>query len=305
MRRYEGKAVVVTGGGSGIGRATAKRLASEGGRVLVADINLEGAEETAKQIRDAGGDAVATKCDVSKEEDVKALIAGAVERFGKLDCVASVAGVGKFIRTTETTMDDWNRMIGINLTGSFLVSRESIPHLIKTKGALVLTSSIAGVKSHPYSAAYCASKGGVTLLTKALAVEYARKNIRINCVAPGGVETPLIGSFALPPGGSPMQISRIAPIMDRMATPEEVASAIAFLGADEASYVCGATLVVDGAMSCLGDDHGKLRFLEGRRGEPRAPRPRRLRRSRDPGGGIAFAGQSHRSRAARAGARSR
>ena len=251
MRRYEGKAVVVTGGGSGIGRATAKRIASEGGRILVADRNLDGAEQTAAAIRAAGGDAVAWQCDVSKEEDAKATIAKAVELFGKLDVLASVAGVGRFIRTNDTTLDDWNQMISVNLTGSFLMSREALPHVIKTKGAIVLTSSIAGVKSHPYSAAYCASKGGVVQLCKALAVEYARKNVRINCVAPGGVETPLIASFALPPGGSPMQISRIAPIMDRMATPEEVAAAIAFLGADEASYICGATLVVDGGMSCL------------------------------------------------------
>lgn len=239
----------MTGGGSGIGRATARRLASEGARVVVADRNLDGAEQTAKTIRDAGGDAAAIRCDVSSEADVKAVVAATVERLGKLDVLANVAGVGGFHRTTETTLDDWNRMIAVNLTGTFLMAREVIPHLLKTKGAIVATASIAGVKSHPYSAAYCASKGGVVMMVKALAVEYARKNVRINCVAPGGVETPLLASFQLPAGGSQQQLMRIAPIMDRMATPEEVAAAIAFLGSDEASYVNGSVLVVDGAMS--------------------------------------------------------
>jgi len=251
MRRFEGKVSVVTGGGSGIGRAAALRLAKEGSKVLVADLNLEGAEETAKRIADAGGEAVAIRCNVSKEADAKATIDAAVEKWGKLDVLANVAGVGGFKRTLDTSLEDWQRMLDVNLTGTFLMCREALPHVLKTKGAIVTTASIAGVKSHPYSAAYCASKGGVVLLTKALAVEYARKNVRINCVCPGGVETPLIASFQLPPGGSQQQLMRIAPIMDRMALPEEVAAAIAFLASDEASYVCGATLVVDGAMSAL------------------------------------------------------
>lgn len=250
MKRFEGKSVVVTGAGSGIGRATATRFASEGARVLVADINVEGAEKTAADIKAAGGDAIATKCDVSNPESAKATIELAVKTFGKLDVLANVAGVGGFHRTLDVTIEMWNRMIGVNLTGSFLMAQAALPHVIEQKGAIVFTASIAGLKSHPYSAAYCASKGGVVQMTKALAVEYARKGVRINCVCPGGVETPMLGQFQLPPGGSQRQLMRIAPIVDRNATPEEVAGAITFLASDDATYINGTSLVVDAAMSC-------------------------------------------------------
>jgi NAD(P)-dependent dehydrogenase (short-subunit alcohol dehydrogenase family) len=250
MKRFEGKSVLVTGGGSGIGRATAERFAKEGARVMVADINVEGAEKTAADIQKQEGDAIATRLDVSDPVSAKAAMDLTVSRFGKLDVLASVAGVGGFKRTLEVTMDDWNRMIGINLTGSFLMAQNALPHVLKTKGAIVFVASIAGIKSHPYSAAYCASKGGVVQLAKALAVEYARKDVRVNCVCPGGVETPMIGQFQIPEGGSQQQIMRIAPIVNRMARPDEVASAIAFLASSDASYVNGATLVVDAAMSC-------------------------------------------------------
>lgn len=250
MKRFEGKSVVVTGAGSGIGRATAKRFASEGARVLVADVNVEGAEKTVAEIKAAGGDALSVRCDVSDPASAKGAIDLAVSTFGKLDVLANVAGVGGFHRTADVTMEIWSRMIAINLTGSFLMAQAALPHVIAQKGAIILTASIAGLKSHPYSAAYCASKGGVVQMTKALAVEYARKGVRINCVCPGGVETPMLGQFALPPGGSQRQLMRIAPIVDRNATPEEVAGAIAFLASEDATYINGTSLVVDAAMSC-------------------------------------------------------
>ena len=250
MKRFEGKSVVVTGAGSGIGRATAKRFASEGARVLVADVNVEGAEKTVAEIKAAGGDALSVRCDVSDPASAKGAIDLAVSTFGKLDVLANVAGVGGFHRTADVTMEIWSRMIAINLTGSFLMAQAALPHVIAQKGAIILTASIAGLKSHPYSAAYCASKGGVVQMTKALAVEYARKGVRINCVCPGGVETPMLGQFALPPGGSQRQRMRIAPIVDRNATPEEVAGAIAFLASEDATYINGTSLVVDAAMSC-------------------------------------------------------
>ncbi len=249
MKRFEGKSVVVTGAGSGIGRATAKRFASEGARVLVTDVNVDGAAETVKQITDAGGDAASSRCDVSDPASARAAIDLAVASFGKLDALANVAGVGGFHRTLDVTFEQWSRMIAINLTGSFLMAQAALPHVIATKGAIILTASIAGLKSHPYSAAYCASKGGVVQMTKALAVEYARKGVRINCVCPGGVETPMLGQFSLPPGGSQRQLVRIAPIVDNYASPDEVAGAIAFLASPDASYISGTALVVDMAMS--------------------------------------------------------
>src|ERR1700722_9008152 len=238
MKRFEGRVAIVTGAGSGIGRATAERLASEGARVVCADVNQAGGEGTAGRIRGAKGEARAVRCDVSDPAAITALVDGAVKAWGKLDVVANVAGIGGFKRTTDVTLEDWNRMIGINLTGPFLVCRAALPHILASKGAIINTASVAGVKSHPYSAAYCASKGGVVLLTKALAVEYGRKEVRINCVCPGGIETPLINEFKLPSGVSEAALVRISPL-GRMGLPTEVAGTIAFLASADAAYING------------------------------------------------------------------
>jgi NAD(P)-dependent dehydrogenase (short-subunit alcohol dehydrogenase family) len=247
MGRFDGRSIFVTGAGSGIGRATAERFGKEGGRVVCADVNLPGAEQTAATIQAAGGEAVALPCDVTSPGAVNEAIAEAVRRHGGLHVLANVAGIGFFRRTTETTLEEWNRMIAVNLTGQFLTCKEAIPHILKTRGAIINTASVAGVKSHPYSAAYCASKGGVVQLTRALAVEYGRKDVRINCICPGGIETPLIGQFNLPEGVSQAALTRIMPL-GRMGKPEEVAGTIAFLASDDAMYVNGATIVVDGGM---------------------------------------------------------
>jgi NAD(P)-dependent dehydrogenase (short-subunit alcohol dehydrogenase family) len=247
LRRFEGRSIFVSGAASGIGRATAERFGREGGRVACADEDLPGAEESAATIRSAGGDAFALPCDVTNPGAVTEAIAETVRRNGGLHVLANVAGIGFFRRTTETTLDEWNRMIAVNLTGQFLTCKEAIPHLLKAKGAIINTASVAGLKSHPYSAAYCASKGGVVQLTRALAVEYGRKDVRINCVCPGGVETPLIAKFTLPEGVSQAALTRIMPL-GRMGKPDEVAGTIAFLASDDATYINGATIVVDGGM---------------------------------------------------------
>jgi NAD(P)-dependent dehydrogenase (short-subunit alcohol dehydrogenase family) len=247
MKRFEGKVILVSGAASGIGRATARRFGDEGARVVAADVNEAGAAETAALVREAGGEAEPVLCDVTNPAHAKSAVEGAVARHGRLDVLANVAGIGGFRRTTETTLEEWNRMIAVNLTGQFLLCQQAIPHLLAVKGAIVNTASVAGLKSHPYSAAYCASKGGVVLLTKALAVEYGRKGLRINCLCPGGIETPLIAQFQLPAGVSQAALLRIAPL-DRMGKPEEVAGVIAFLASEDASYVNGATIVVDGGM---------------------------------------------------------
>ncbi len=247
MTRFEGRVVIVTGAASGIGRATAQRFGAEKGKVVCVDIKLAGAEETAASIRAAGGEAKAVACDVSNPAQVKATVEGAVAEYGRLDVLCNVAGIGGFQRTTEVTFEQWNRFIGVNLTGQFLMCQAAIPHILKTVGAIVNVGSVAGLKSHPYSAAYCASKGGVVLMTKALAVEYGRKGLRINVVCPGGVETPIINDFQLPEGVSQAALSRISPI-GRMGQPPEVAGTIAFLASDDATYINGAAIVVDGGM---------------------------------------------------------
>ena len=247
MKRFDGKSVLVTGAGSGIGRATAIRFAAEGARVLAADVNERGVEETAATIREAGGTVRTKLCDVSNPDAVKETVALAVKEHGGLYALANVAGIGGFQRTTEVTLEQWNRFLAINLTGTFLMCQAALPHILASNGAIINTGSVAGVKSHPYSAAYCASKGGVVLMTKALAVEYGRKGIRINVVCPGGIETPIFAQFQLPAGVSQAALQKIMPL-GRMGKPEEIAGTIAFLASDDAMYVNGAAIVVDGGM---------------------------------------------------------
>ncbi len=194
-QRYTEKVVLVTGAASGIGRATALRIAEEGGSVACLDMAVDGAEKTAAEI---GGKGKAYACNVADEDSVASAVAAVVSDFGKLDVTCNIAGIGKFAHTTDASKDEWDRIIAVNLTGTFLMCRATIPHLLETGGNIVNTASTAGVIGQPYSAAYCASKGGVRLLTQALAWEYIDRGIRVNAVAPGGVQTPLIQNFGFP-----------------------------------------------------------------------------------------------------------
>jgi NAD(P)-dependent dehydrogenase (short-subunit alcohol dehydrogenase family) len=247
MRRFEGRTILITGAGSGIGKAAALRFGGEGGRVFCADVDAASAEQTAITIREAGGEAAAARCDVADPEAVAETVDAAVARWGGLHVLANVAGIGGFRRTTEVGFAEWSRVLGVNLTGQFLTCQRALPHLLETRGAIINTASVAGLKSHPYCAAYCASKGGVVMLTKALAVEYGRRGVRINCLCPGGVETPMLSQFQLPEGVPQAALMRIAPL-GRHGQPDEVAGTIAFLASDDATYINGATIVVDGGM---------------------------------------------------------
>jgi NAD(P)-dependent dehydrogenase (short-subunit alcohol dehydrogenase family) len=247
MRRFEGRAILITGAGSGIGRATARRFGAEGGRVFCADIDEAAALTTAAAIREAGGEAEAARCDVSDPEAVARTVDAAAARFRGLHVLANVAGIGGFRRTTEVSFAEWNRVLGVNLTGQFLTCQRALPHILEAKGAIINTASVAGLKSHPYSAAYCASKGGVVMLTRALSVEYGRKGVRINCLCPGGIETPMLSQFQLPEGVPQAALMRIAPL-GRHGQADEVAGTIAFLASDDATYINGAAIVVDGGM---------------------------------------------------------
>ena len=247
MRRFEGRTILITGAGSGIGKATALRFGSEGGRVHCADIDGAAAERTATEIREAGGEAADTRCDVSDPTAVARTVDGAVERWGALHVLVNVAGIGGFRRLADVTFEDWSRFIAVNLTGTFLMCQRAMPHILKTRGAIINTASVAGLKSHPYCAPYCASKGGVVMLTKALAAEFGRKEVRINCLCPGGIETPMLSQFQLPEGVPQAALMRIAPL-GRHGKPEEVAGTIAFLASDDATYINGATILVDGGM---------------------------------------------------------
>lgn len=245
-KRLEGKRVVVTGGASGIGRATALRLAEEGARVLCTDVQGEAVEDTAKQARQAGGDAVARVSDVSDPGDVKETIAEAVSLFGGLDALCNVAGIIRYGHTHEQDLDEWNRILAVNLTGTFLMCREALPHLLAAKGSIVNTASTSSLAGAPWIGAYAASKGGVLSFTLTLAVEYGKQGLRANAICPGSISTAMTDAFELPEGADRKLLYRMMPL-DQFRGPETVASVVAFLISEDAAHVNGERIRVDGA----------------------------------------------------------
>ena len=245
----DGKTALVTGGGSGIGRATSLAYAREGARVVVADVNVEGGEETVLRIKEAGGDAILVHADVSKPEDTQAMVARAVEAFGSLDCAFNNAGIsgGRDRRLTADYLeDDWDRVIGINLKGVWLCMKAEIPQMLKQGGgAIVNTASIMGLVSTSGSAAYTAAKHGVVGLTKAAALEYAKSGVRVNAVCPGYIHTPMVQDRLDTVDGYEDQLKSRHPV-GRLGEPEEIAEAVLWLSSDAASFVTGHNMPVDG-----------------------------------------------------------
>jgi NAD(P)-dependent dehydrogenase (short-subunit alcohol dehydrogenase family) len=246
--RYDGRIVIVTGAGSGIGRATALRLAQEGASVACLDVADDGNKATAAEAATMGSDSRALHCDVSDEQSVADAIDAVTTELGQPWLLCNIAGIGRFANTHEMSLADWSRIISVNLTGTFLMSRACIPLLLETGGSIVNIASVAGIKGQPYSAAYAASKGGVALFTRSLAVEYAVQGLRANALAPGGIDTAITETFQFPDGASKMLLSRIMPYR-AMGQPEDCAALIAFLGSDEARYISGAIIPVDGAVT--------------------------------------------------------
>jgi NAD(P)-dependent dehydrogenase (short-subunit alcohol dehydrogenase family) len=248
-RRFDGSVAIVTGAASGIGRATAIRLASEGAAVACLDVMAEGLDDTVEALGVLGAKTLAQRCDVTSESDVRHAVERTSGELGRPDVLCNVAGIGTFAHTTEMSLEKWSQILSVNLTGTFLMIREVLPHMLSPHhGSIVNVASTAGLVGSAYSAAYCASKGGVVMMTKALAIEYAGRGARINAVAPGGVETPLIANFGLPAGGDPKHFERIMSRMG-MCRPEQVAAAIAFLASEESAYTTGAVLAVDGGVT--------------------------------------------------------
>ena len=247
MQRFDGKAVLVTGAASGIGRATALRIAGEGGAVAALDLQADAVEETAKRCQEDGADGLALVCDVADPDAVRDAVAQVRERFGRLDALCNIAGILRFDHTHELALEDWQRILQVNLTGTFLVCREALPHLLEARGAIVNTSSTAALAGHPWTAAYSASKGGVLALTYTLAVEYGKQGLRANAVCPGAVQTPIHDMFELPEGADRKLLYRIMPL-DEFRGPETAAGANAFLASEDAAHINGTAVRVDGGM---------------------------------------------------------
>ena len=254
MGRLDGKVAVITGGASGIGAATAKRFAAEGAAVVVADLNEGGAREVVDACVAAGGRAVCQRVDVSLEADVQAVMARAVADYGRLDVVFNNAGLGGAIGPLEETrVEDWDRTQAVLLRGVFLGIKHAIPHLRAAGGgAIISTASVAGIRAGAGPHAYSAAKAGVINLTRTAAVELARDSIRVNCICPGGIHTPLLSSRF--PGGAEGLTPLLAMLqpLPRAGYPEDIAAMALFLASDEAGFVTGAAMVVDGGFTAGG-----------------------------------------------------
>ena len=246
--KFEGKVALVTGGSSGIGRATALAFAKEGATVVIADILVEAGEETVRMIKGAGSEAILIKTDVSKAAEVEAVIKKTVESYGRLDYAVNNAGIeGDTAPTADCTEENWDRVININLKGAWLCMKYEIPQMLaQGGGAIVNISSIAGLVGVPgLVCAYVASKHGILGLTKIAALEYAKAGIRVNAVCPGPIRTPMLDRFI---GGRPeveAQFEALEPV-GRIGKPEEIAEAVVWLCSDAASFVTGHPLAVDG-----------------------------------------------------------
>lgn len=245
MLRYEGRVALVTGAGSGIGRATVHRLVDEGAAVLAVDLAADGLATTVAEA--SHPDAVTVLAgDVTDPDLAPAAVAAALEIDGRLDLLVNGAGILRFEHSHEANLDAFERVLAVNLTGTFRCCRAALPALLDGRGAIVNVASTSATYGHPWAAAYASSKGGVLALTKTLAVEYAKQGLRVNAVCPGSIQTPITAQFHLPEGADGTLLHRIMS-PSGMAEPWVVAAAIAYLGSDDATHVNGADLRVDGA----------------------------------------------------------
>jgi meso-butanediol dehydrogenase/(S,S)-butanediol dehydrogenase/diacetyl reductase len=245
MQRFTDKVVLVTGAGSGIGQASAVRIASEGGAVFCVDLNAHALQATVEEIEAAGGTAAAYSCDISQEKEVNNCVAGAVERFGSLYALVNMAGILRFDDTELLQLAAWQKVIDVNLTGTMLLCRAALPHLLKTRGSIVNAASTAALSGLPCGVAYSASKGGVLAMTRSIAVEYAKRGVRANCVCPGDTKTNMTEGVTFP---ETMDFDLLPRIMSLTGAkgPETLASVIAMLASEDGTHITGEDIRVDG-----------------------------------------------------------
>ena len=248
MGRFDGRVALLTGAASGIGRATALRLAADGATIAGFDRDGDGLAAVVREVADAGGRMTTTVGDVSIRESCVAAVEEAVEAHGRLDVLANIAGVCWSEHVADTTEESWGRMLGINLSGVFWCCQAAIPHLIATNGNIVNIASNAGLMGQAYTVAYSTTKGAVVNMTRSLAMEFIKEPIRINAIAPGGVDTSMTRNYSLP---DDLDFSLMQPYIGfrGMADAEELANVIAFVASDEASRIHGAIIPVDGGLT--------------------------------------------------------
>jgi len=248
--KLEGRVSIITGSASGIGRASAVEFGKEGALVVVADINHAGAQETAKLIEAAGGVAFPVKTDVSDPDSVRALVDETLRTFGRLNVLFNNAAIQVNKAVEDTTFEEWTREISVNLGGVFLCSKFSMPHLRATKGCIVNMASVNGFFVEPMCAGYCATKGGIMALTKAMAIDHGKEGIRVNCICPGYIDAGLAwGYFEVQP--NPAEARQVAGKLHalwRIGRPEEVARVAVFLASDDSSFMTGAAVEVSGGL---------------------------------------------------------
>ncbi|MFF7589061.1 SDR family NAD(P)-dependent oxidoreductase [Kitasatospora purpeofusca] len=250
MERFDGRNVLITGGGSGIGRATVHRILAEGGRVVAVDVNEDGLKSTLdRATADGTADRLTTTVlDVSDEAAVRTVVAEAVAALGGLDVLVNAAGILRSAHTHETGLEFWNRIVAVNLTGTFLMTREALPALLAGgKGVVVNFSSTSAAFAHPYMAAYAATKGGIQSFTHAIAAEYAKQGLRAVCVAPGSIDSGMTNNPGLPADADLSLLAKLSPALGQgFAGPETVAGVIAMLASDDGAFVTGTELRIDG-----------------------------------------------------------